>query len=241
MKGVATCTCFGLLLTSLGTLSGCADNESMLFIRGVMAVDSETCVLTYEPGALLLNRGTYDVGFGNAYYASLLVGNQLASEGDKTRSRTETSNIALEGAEVRLLNPDNSVARRTFTAPGAGFIQVGSGQDTGYGGITVVVVPASSGEDALNNTNMNGDYVIAEIRVFGKTLGGQVVESGLFKFPISVCRGCLVRFPTDSLNTDGTCRPAEDADVKQPCRLGQDEYVSCSVCFGSYDICREAP
>jgi hypothetical protein len=225
-------------MASLGTVSGCADNESMLFIRGAMSMESGSCDFTADESAALLTSGTYDVAFGQAYYGDLLVGNQLASQGDKTRSRSETSSVTLEGAEVRLMNPDDSVLRSTFTSPGAGFIEVGSGEDTGYGGISVVVVPASSGADAVA-AEMVGSYLIAEIRVFGKTLGGQEVESGIFKFPITVCEGCLVRFPATAMSPDGTCEGSEDAEASQPCRLGQDDVVSCAACAGNYAVCKE--
>ncbi|MGC4069663.1 MAG: hypothetical protein QM784_34395 [Polyangiaceae bacterium] len=74
----------GVALLLGGATAGCADNESMLFIRGVMARESGNCELVADDTATLLTVGTLDVGFRGAYSAALLVGNQLASRGQKS-------------------------------------------------------------------------------------------------------------------------------------------------------------
>jgi hypothetical protein len=237
MKGFVTSCRLGLLVLGTTTLLSCQDNESMLFIRGAMYLQPGNCVLSPDAGATLLTNGVWDTAFGNSYGISLLVGNQLASKGLKTRARTETSNITLEGAEVSLRQPDGSLLRPTFTAPGAGYIEVGTGEDTGYGAMNIVAIPLSDANELIEN-DVVGGYTIAEIRVFGKTLGGQEVESGLFKFPITVCRGCLIRYPSASMGADKLCTASKEATTG-PCRLGQDDEINCSLCAAKMDRCKD--
>lgn len=228
-------------------MSGCQDNDSILFVRGAMHLQSGSCKPSGSESAELLTNGVYDVAFGEVYMASLLIGNQLASRGEKERTRTETSSIRLEGAEVTLRLPNGRLLDDPFTSPGAGFINVGTGENAGYGSMGIVVIPKivipknEKGEtsETIKSTDVEGGYVIAEIRVFGKTLGGQELESGLFKFPISVCTGCLIRYPASAIDADDLCKTTTEAEAAQPCNLGQDDPISCSACAGNFDICRD--
>src|SRR5512145_673071 len=188
----------GLLLGATGSAgsSGCAENDSTLFILGVAAIGSD-CTYTPSASTTMMPSGQLDVGFDQSYQAGLVLANQMASRGDKSRSRTETSRIILEGAEVNLLLPDGSSLRDAFSAPGAGFVDVGNGAQPGYGILSVVLIPRPN-EDQVARALDQG-YVIAEVKAFGKTLGGQEVESNVFRFPIDVCRGCLVTFPSSAV------------------------------------------
>jgi hypothetical protein len=230
-----------IVAVTSGATTGCADNESMLFIRGVMAREAGNCEMVADDTATLLTAGIQDVGFLGAYSAALLVGNQLASRGQKTRSRTETSSITLEGAEVTLVKPNGSRLRTPFTSPGTGFVQVGSGQENGYGVMSSVLVPYVAALEALEDAGGGPSYAIAEIRAFGKTLGGQEVESGIFKFPVNICRGCLVTFPMSSVVSGDVCQGGDDTNETMPCVMGQDDVVSCAVCAGQYDVCARVP
>jgi hypothetical protein len=227
----------GLLVGSVSSATwGCADNESTLFVVGVAKIESDC---TYAPSSStpLLPQGVYDVGFGGEYQVGLILGNQMASRGAKSRSRTETSRMILEGAEVRLSLPSGGAVREPFTAPGAGFVDVGAGADPGYGILSVVIVPGLPVE--VLPTALRDGYVIAEIKAFGKTLGGQDVESNVFKFPVQVCEGCLVTFPTSALDQEGNCAGSTTTeDAASPCNWGQDTQVVCSACAAKYEVCR---
>ncbi|HEY5959870.1 MAG TPA: hypothetical protein VIV60_25120 [Polyangiaceae bacterium] len=219
-----------------GAVWGCADNDSTLFVVGVAKIESDC---TYSPSAstTLLPQGVYDVGFDGSYQVGLILGNQMASRGAKARSRVETSRITLEGAEVRLSLPSGGEAHVPFTAPGAGFVDVGLGQDPGYGILSIVIIPELS--NAVIGTALTDGYVIADIKAFGKTLGGQEVESNVFKFPVKVCRGCLVTYPASELDADGNCLGSAATEASSgPCNWGQDTPVVCSSCAARYDVCR---
>jgi hypothetical protein len=220
-------------LTVFGCL-GCQDNESMVFVRGAMKLEAGNCEATADESATLLTNGVVDTVFKTPYRMSLLVGNQLASKGQKTRARTETSNVILEGAEVLVRRPNGTVAIEKFTSPAIGYVPVGSGEGTGYGVMNIVAIPLDK-SGVIDEKQYEGGYGIAEIKVFGKTLGGQEVESGVYKFPITVCKGCLIQFPSN-LMKDGVCKASLEEETL-PCVLGQDDPIKCSVCAYEYSEC----
>lgn len=231
----------GLLLSVGASIAsaGCADNESTLFILGVAKIEGD-CTFTAGASTALLPRGTYDLGFSGSYQAGLILGNQMATRGIKARSRTETSRIILEGAEIRIVLGDGSLLMEPFSAPGAGFVDVGVGQEPGYGVLSVVVIPRLDSKNGADLA-MESGYVLAEIKAFGRTLGGQPVESNVFSFPIEVCYGCLVTFPPTELDPETfECRGSSASEATAtPCNWGQDTQVVCSSCAANFEVCRE--
>ena len=104
---------------------GCADSESMIFIRQVQATvanGSGGCVADSSPSSLFITEGTLDVAFRLQYSAALLVGSQLVPRGNSSQLRTETSRIAMQGAVVRVQDANGVVQWGPVTVPGSGFI-----------------------------------------------------------------------------------------------------------------------
>ncbi len=238
MRGVSEKVGVGLILAvgASATSWGCAENESTLFIVGVAQLES-SCIYSPSASATLLPRGQYDIGFNGSYQVGLLLGNQMASRGVKSRSRSETSRIILEGAEVTLMKPEGGAYLPAFSAPGAGFVDVGSGEQAGYGVLSVVVIPRQDTED--QDKLLKVGYLIAEIKAFGHTLGGQEVESNVFRFPIEICYGCLVTFPPSEVNTLGDCVGSSTTETAAaPCYWGQDTQVVCSACSYRFPVCQ---
>jgi len=226
---VATILAIGAL-----TQVGCAENESTLFIKGVMKVDEGTCTYTPDASSVLLLGGVLDTAFGGSYTAALLVGNQMKSQGSEERSRTETSRITLKGAVVALKDSTGALIEPEFSADGVGFVDPSPGGDAAFGMVSVLAVP-DAGRLAAENIR----YVMAEMQVYGETLGGQEVESNVYSFPISLCNGCLVSFPSEAISpTTGECQPAPTASDNNVCLVGQDQVVLCSDCVAQYpDAC----
>jgi hypothetical protein len=82
--------------------------------------------------------------------------------------------------------------------------------------------------------------------VFGHTLGSQAVDSGEFRYPITVCYGCLIYYPSEANDPKITPNPncdlpmATGSSTSVGCSPGQDEMVDCRVCkatFPSDPIC----
>lgn len=222
----------GLLAPALFCLPSCADNETMMFVVGSLVPTSGTC--EYKPdinGAIFLD-GTLDMAFKDHYEAVLLVGNQLVNRGSKQRLREESSRITLKGAEVTVMDDQEAVIAE-FTVPGTGFVDIGSGEEPGYGVMATTLVPPGIVQ--------SGRLYIIDVRVFGETLGGSEVTSKALRYPIYTCTGCLISYPQEAADPASpgqyVCSGGEKTTEKQPCHPGQDQYVDCRLCASTLDIC----
>ena len=159
--------------------NGCAENNTTLFIdRAVPALAAEECIVEFSEDSLFLSRGVYDSSVDCGYRLNLQVGNQLQSLADSTILRAETSRIAIEGAEVKILDSAKNEVVPEFSTNQNGIIDPSTGNSPGYGGLIIEVIPP--GLDLAS-----GEYVV-RVRVFGSTLGNTPVESNYFFFPITV-------------------------------------------------------
>ncbi|MDX2053265.1 MAG: hypothetical protein SFV15_12780 [Polyangiaceae bacterium] len=232
----------GLLASSLlamGVVSfatSCSDQETSLYIQGVLAPTPPTCIYKPDATSTLLGRGVVDRAFGDIpYTAALLVGNQLVSRSDPERLRVETSRVALEGAIVKVSSSTGAVLAE-YTTPGTGFVDPGNGKEAGRGVFFATLLPG--------NVGTPGELYIVRVAVFGKTIGGVEVQSSELLFTVEVCDGCLVKYPAaadDPAANGYTCTAAPDAMVESPCQIGVDEGVDCRVCAGSLAICKQPP
>ena len=221
--------------------AGCADSESMLFIRQAQARVSSGatgCTVDSSPSALFIPSGTLDLAFRTEYTAALLVGNQLVARGNSSQLRTETSRVELEGAVVRLEGSAGTVWG-PFTVPGSGFIDPATGSNPSYGLTEAILIGSAYGNSLVQEGVLRRDRTVRRftsvVKVIGKTLGGTAVESGEWRFPLTVCYGCLISFPPEASDpklTRPNCElPAgTGTTVAAPCILGQDDAVDCRVC-----------
>lgn len=215
LKKLFALTTFGLL-TAAAT-SGCADNESMLFVVGVMVPDGE-CSVTPDSGASLYAGGTMDTLFTTTYTGFLLVGNQITQRGSREETKTETSRIAIRGAEVQIFTAQQELIKE-YTVAATGFVDQAPNGDASYGAAAVTLVDGATGATLANQVAGGGSTgVVVEVRVFGDTLGGSEITSAKLTYPITVCEGCLF-----------TC-PPEDPNLSPPCSIGNDQPVDCAAC-----------
>ena len=214
-----------LSIAALGAATGgCADNDSALFIRSVIKLEPGDCVASAQPEATSLAFGVYDIGLAEtgSYFAFLLVGNQLSRQGDRDKVRTETSRISLRGADVEVRTVEGATIT-TFATDGAGFADVGTATEPGYGIMPAELRPRSAAEGL--------DRVNVSVRVVGETLGGTEIRSSELIFPINICRGCTVSFPADAIDTVlgmGTC--SGEPAIPPACLEGQDALTDCRSC-----------
>lgn len=239
-KAFAACA---LAAATLPAIPGCADNDSILFVRQVMAVESPECFVQADPTGDFRTGGALDVLFARSYSAVLLVGNQLVERGSRDQLRTESNRIVLKGAEVRVFDAtENQLI--AFTVPASGFVDPASGATPGFGLTSATLIPTTTG-DALFNQIALGESttVTVTVRVFGDTLGGEEIESAELVYPIQVCKGCLVFNPSeaDDPATPGVfeCRVAGgDGDSLEidevPCAVGQDALIDCRLCCANF-------
>lgn len=219
--------------------SGCAEDQSMLFVRQAqarIASGATGCTVENSPSSLFITQGTLDLAFRTEYTAALLVGNQLVARGNSSQLRTETSRVEIEGAEVRLEDGSQPVWG-PYTVPGSGFIDPATGAVPSYGLTEAILLGSAFGNSLV--AELSRSFAVKRytsvVKIVGKTLGGTPVSSGEWRFPLSVCYGCLVAFPPDANDTKlsrPNCQlPAgTGTTVSPPCILGQDDFIDCRIC-----------
>ncbi len=232
-------------LATAAALPACVENDSSIFIHHVLAPPAtrQNNVCTYQPDPLApgLFEGTLDIGIRDTYFAAMIVGSQLMQRGDPQQVRAESNRSHVNGAIVRVEGTDGAVFGE-FTSSATGFADTGVSNQPSYSVIGATLIDAPT-KDAIAGTIGPGGtkLVIAFVKVFGETLGGVDVESGEFQFPIRVCNGCLVTFPTDDPATPvRECNAPTDQQASQslPCYAGQDELTPCFVCNATKEVCQ---
>ncbi|MEO6420576.1 MAG: hypothetical protein ABIP39_14275, partial [Polyangiaceae bacterium] len=166
---------------------------------------------------------------------------QLIAQGNHDLLRTETANVTLQGAIVRVTDASGTEIK-SFTSLSSGFVAPGNGTTASFGSIAVTLIdPATS--DLLRSTlpAHGSKLLVAYFKIFGQTLGGTSVETDEFQFPINVCNGCLVVFPAGSqdealfaVEKKPNCKSATAATTMMatPCVIGQDVPIDCRTCQG---------
>ena len=213
-----------------------------MFIFGVYFRKQGACVPKPDLDSPILAKGVLDREFAGEYRAALLVGNQITARGSRERLRTETSRVVLKGAEVTLESLDGKQLQDPFSSIGTGFVDSSEGTDPGLAILYATLIPGKAVAALPNGT------LVARVRAFGTTLGGQDVESGELAFPIEICSGCLITYPASArdLTADGggyQCKQAADdsmaaaEEVDLPCSLGTDVPSPCTACSGVSDVC----
>jgi hypothetical protein len=230
-----------LTLGSLPLIPSCADNNSSIFLVGVMGLDKTTCVAKADNTAVILAGGVLDLAFTQSYSNFVLVGNQLTQRGSREQLRTETSRVSLRGAEVTLTTLDGKLLGN-YSTVGTGFVDAAAGDVPSYTAMSVNIIPSALG---TNPALLEAGAVVAKIRVFGDTLGNTAVTSSQLDFPIRICKGCLVGYPTSAAELGAVGAPYKcsksptesQSSDPLPCIIGQDESFPCTVCAAAVDLC----
>ncbi|HKO53888.1 MAG TPA: hypothetical protein VJV79_39545 [Polyangiaceae bacterium] len=243
LRNKSLLSAFLLTLGSLALIPSCAENNSSVFVVGVMQLDPTTCTVTPDDTAVMLAGGILDVAFRTNYTAFLLVGNQLTERGSREQLRTETSRIALRGAEVLLTTLDGKTLGN-YSTVGTGFVNASAGGLPAYGAVSVDIIPSALGSSPAV---INAGTVLAKIRVFGDTLGNTAVTSSELAFPIRICNGCLVGYPTEAADPTSaggayqctTAASTTQDDDTRPCIIGQDDGFPCTLCSAAIPLCKD--
>jgi len=226
----------------------CATNDESIYIRAVLAPPSTKqngqCVFTNDPQQAALFEGLLDVGVRDSYTAVLHVGNQMIARGDPNAPRAESNRIHINGAVIRVTDPNNNALAGCpkdceFTSFADGAVadpQTANTPSFIAASLIAIDEPTANTIAGIVTGPSSTTLVIANIKVFGKTLGGVDVESGEFRFPIRACNGCSVKFT----NADYAPRPptcARDvnatasASTEGGCFVGQDAPTNCEDCL----------
>jgi hypothetical protein len=228
-----------LLACAALSTAGCAENESSLFVIGVFAIGETQCLAEPDASAVLLSAGTLDRLLADGYQAAFLVGSHLTQQGSREKLRTETSRLQIQGAHVTIYN----TAGAEIPVPDAaatGLVHPASGTDPGLAAVFAQLIRPSD----FSTLGAPGQAIV-RVRFFGRTLGGQEIESGDYDFPINVCDGCLITYPSEAADPTAPagqylCDPAVDTTVDTVvCNVGQDALLPCTACAGFIGACRD--
>jgi len=195
-------------------------------------------------------EGVVDVAVAQSYVATLAVENRLRASIDDSKARSETNNVYLLGASVRLTLASGEPLDSDPQKDGRGgneFRTVGSGFLTPKGPGTISVNLLDSAaicqvarrvQERVTAGNLRPQdqsfQLIAYARVQAQTAGGLSIESQEFQFPVKLCWGCLV----DLRLQNGRCfAESEDTESTPPCRRGQDQIVKCKDCEATSEYC----
>jgi len=208
--------------------------ESALFVRQVNALSaSNGCVADSSTTGPVVLSGALDVALSLSYQADLLVGFQPVGNVPNA-----PAGVSFQDVVVRVEDASGTVLWGPVTVPSAGFADSAPDHVT-YGLTQTTLLGAELGARLAAELQAQPGLVrhlTSVARVSGQTVGGSAVQSDEFRFPLTVCYGCLITFPREAndlkLSKQPNCllSPATGAPVPKPCRVGQDDEVDCRVC-----------
>ena len=236
-----TVVAVGVLVTAF--TPACAENDQSIFIRSALAPSSNRqngiCVWSNDPTQTHLFSGLIDVGIRDSYRSVVLVGNQLIGRGDANNTRAESNRAHINGAVIRVTDP-NGGSYGEFTSLASGFVDPQLNNQPSFVPISIIAIdPPTMAKIAEGLAVGQSKQVVANIKAFGKTVGGVDLESSEYQFPIRVCNGCLLTFEGRDPAAAECQAPADAAGGNEqlPCAPGQDEITPCWLCLDR-PICR---
>lgn len=222
-------------LGGLLALSACETNRTSLFIRGVISPDVDTatgaCTFDAQTDAYLLS-GTVDVGLTSGFTLDLAVANQMLARANRLQVAAEVNRVTISRAEVRISSA-TALRRDRFSTLVTGIVNPGDGTNPGVGVVSVNVLQPDVADGLLTELQASGGTadLVAYVKLFGETLGGNDIETDFFQYPFTACAGCLVRFPAPE---DGVVNCESTSGITAvPCRVGQNVPVLCPLCKGN--------
>jgi hypothetical protein len=236
---------WAFLVLGLCCVSACAENNQSMFVVGAIAPakDTQAGTCTYDPvGTRFILTPRLDVALSNGYVASFAVENQLKAREDYQNARAESNTIVVNGADVRVVDGAEELDFFPTVASGSPVFP--------QHGRTAVPVQVMSPKavEKLRASLKPGEVrqVVSYIKLTGKTLGNESVETGEYQFAMYVCNKCLITFPADSRNP---ANPVNNCDNRAtlpkeatfPCALGQDEPIDCRLCSATNPACQPNP
>jgi hypothetical protein len=230
-----------LLTGGVVAIAACKHDDSSLFVQDVLAAQPVTqgqlCTFTSDPTQPFISSGVLDVALNSVYSPTYLIGNQLVPEVNSQQLQTETDIITVQGAVVRITDASGAQLN-TFTVPASATVYPSSGSVPGYSPISVTVIDSATSA-ALGVAAGDVVPVLTYVTFFGKTTGGNSIESGEFAFPVNVCYGCLITFSAADDNPNSPFQPncitgvaSGASTAPSPCVPGQDLPIDCSECQG---------
>jgi hypothetical protein len=231
----------------LGTMTGCAEDIAEIQIVQNQPLDAE-CLATAVGANTFISRGVLDLFVTDTYVISPLVRNNMVASESIRFTGLGGGAGGLQGTnwEANSVNFNRAVAE--FEGPSGLGVPIprslpltisGSVIPGGSAAVSLQVVTSTIAgflrqSDLLNQPGSSFTLLV-KLKFFGTTAGGTEVDSNEFVYPITVCNGCLLQYPTEAIDTTfpvPNCRNFSDFDTVTadvPCFPGQDEPLDCRL------------
>ena len=196
------------------TVAGCdrfPDNG--LQIAAMLPPDS-SCTFSSSQTTRLLG-GLYDVGVGGSYVIAALVQSYLIS--NALEFQADQNNLQVDNLEITIVLPDGSLPALPGPNPYTVTTSAVLPANAAIGSFSEEVAAAVGIPEAYGPALAGLTQVVLEIRAGGTTFGGFSQRSAPFRFPVTICSGCLVK---------ATCTTAE---AEEQCFPGQDTFFACAA------------
>ena len=230
-------------------LPGCG-GEVFIEQMQLSAMTSGVCTIPSTSSAPHIDQGTFDLALGESYSVLPLFQNTISA----------TVQVLGVVVQLREGSPDGPLIGSAFTVYSTITIPAaddGPGRRAG----TIEVIPpqvAAVLQSAVCSINPStprtaacpvpsyssaNRRLIVTLTAFGETASGSEVETPPFTFPVVVCCGCLITFPTEarapvSEHRSPNCNFGMASPGPASCRLGQDLPVDCRLCSGTTPFCQ---
>jgi hypothetical protein len=238
-----------LLAGSAVIATACVHDDSSIFVNQVLAPQLVTpgtaCTYTSDPTQPYLTQGVLDTAFKQSYTAVFLIANQIIPVGDPTQPDTETSDVVIQGAIIRITDATGVPLNgsKGYTELGTVTIPPAQGNTPSYAAISMTILDQAT-VASVAVTPGSTRRLLTYTQFFGQTLGGESVETGEFEFPVDVCDGCLITFSASDIDTtllpklncvgaSGSQTSSATSSLPVPCALGQDDSIDCSECLSN--------
>jgi hypothetical protein len=190
-------------LATFAAAPGCAEDQTMLYVRAIVP-PTKGCGFdgSVDANVVALTWGMLDWSCKKEYSANILIANTMQRNPSNELRRTEANRVQIQTIEVNAILPGGAVV--AYDLPATAVIEPADGTTPGYAVVGVPLLPFRKIEFSRIPGTGLVKQVDFEIRVRGKTLGGNEVTSAPFLFPVRIGEGILGAVGGDAGAT-GTC------------------------------------
>ncbi len=214
-----------VIFVAIAALLGCTDGGESLALTGNGLLTGYPSCSPRVDDTELLAIGTLDTSVRSTYAMSPTVRNLVESADDEEDQIRNSAFFRRINVKVNVPEDVIPQAEQQNLAPYLKFSVPVAGKIAPNAGITQFYVEAVREEvgDALHQKLNDGDFASISVGVqVVAELKRSEQASNWIEFPIEVCRGCLTNLLSQSCQALPT-----DYPVVNPCRVGQDEVLSC--------------
>ncbi|HET6335076.1 MAG TPA: hypothetical protein VFG30_17755 [Polyangiales bacterium] len=198
------------LVTSLclaSLLAGCAPEGPSAYVSKALILDS-SCDLNVDDVKGLAS-GAYDIAGSTSqksvscqrsYYLNLVVNSQLKANANTATGRSEPNVLLINEAEISLIDLEQQglivFDKRSNELPNPFRVKTNitleptTGADPTRGSVPIEAIPLGYSDQL---TDYVGKQIMAEVQIFGTTLGDVDIDFAKFQFPVFICQGCMTK------------------------------------------------